>query len=275
MEQFSRGLRVEVYVGETDQVGRRPVYQAILEYLRKEGAAGATVTRGIAGFGRGSLIHTAAILRLSLDLPVVLTWIDAPERVERLLPRVRELAGSGVITVEEVGIASYGERAVGKMRFDLQVRDVMTRDVRSIRSDATARAAVEALLGQPFRALPVVDDTGRVVGVVSNGDLVARGGLGARIELMNVMSESERDRCLARVSDRPVSAAMTPDPVTIKPTATLTEATSLIGERHLKRVPVADSDGILVGILSRADVLRAVAEAFPGHDGGCDRRSSV
>jgi CBS-domain-containing membrane protein len=266
VEQFSRGLRVEVYVGETDQVGRRPVYQAILEYLRKEGAAGATVTRGSAGFGRGSLIHTAAILRLSLDLPVVLTWIDAPERVERLLPRVRELAGSGVITVEEVGIASYGERAVGKMRFDLQVRDVMTRDVRSIRSDATARAAVEALIGQPFRALPVVDDTGRVVGVVSNGDLVARGGLGARIELMNVMSEPERDRFLARVADLPVSAVMTPDPVTIKPTATLMEATRLIGERRLKRIPVADSDGVLVGILSRADVLRAVAEAFPSHE---------
>ena len=266
MEQFSRGLRVEVYVGETDQVGHRPVYQAILEYLRKEGAAGATVTRGIAGFGRGSLIHTAAILRLSLDLPVVLTWIDAPERVERLLPRVRELAGSGVITVEEVGIASYGERAVGKMRFDLQVRDVMTGDVRSIGSDATARAAVEALIGQPFRALPVVDEAGRVVGVVSNGDLVARGGLGARIELMNVMSDPERDRFLARVADLPVSAVMTPKPVTIKPTATLMEATRLIGERRLKRVPVADADGRLVGILSRADVLRAVAEAFPGHE---------
>jgi CBS domain-containing protein len=266
VEQFSRGLRVEIYVGETDQVGRRPVYQAILEYLRKEGAAGATVTRGIAGFGRGSLIHTAAILRLSLDLPVVLTWIDAPERVERLLPRVRELAGSGVITVEEVGIASYGERAVGKMRFDLQVRDVMTGDVRSIRSDAAAREAVEALLGQPFRALPVVDDAGRVVGVVSNGDLVARGGLGARIELMNVMSDPERDRFLARIADLPVSAVMTPDPVTIKPTATLMDATRLIGERHLKRVPVADSDGRLAGILSRADVLRAVAEAFPSHE---------
>lgn len=268
MQQCSRGMRVQIFSGETDQVGHRPRYQAILEYLRKEGAAGATVTRGIAGFGRNSLIHTAAILRLSLDLPVVITWIDAPERVERLLPEVRQLAGSGVITIDEVGIASYGERRVGQMRFDLQVRDVMTGDVRSVRADASVRQAVEALVGQVFRALPVVDQSGSLVGVVSNGDLVQRGGLEARIELLNVMDAWEREQYVERLPDRPVSEVMTLDPVTVGPTSTLAEATRLIGERQLKRLPVVDSDGRLVGILSRADVLRAVADAFPHQEHG-------
>jgi CBS domain-containing protein len=263
MEPFSRGLRVQIYFGETDRSGHKPLYQALLELLRNEGAAGATVTRGIAGFGRESLIKTAAILRLSLDLPTVVTWIDAPERVERLLPRVQALAGSGVITVEEVGIASYGERAVGKMRFDLQVRDVMTSDVRSVRSSANVRAAVESLIGRHFRALPVINGGDRLVGVVSNGDLVARGGLGARLELLNVMSEVQRRRFLDRLPDRAVADVMTPDPVTLSPTATLAEATRLFSERHLKRLPVVDKSGVLMGILSRADVLRAVAEAFP------------
>jgi len=265
MQQYSRGKRVQIFCGETDQVNHRPLYQAILEYLRKEGAAGATVTRGIAGFGRASLIQTAAILRLSLDLPVVITWVDAPERVERLLPGVQRLAASGVITVDEVGIASYGERAVGKMRFDLQVRDVMTRDVRSVRSNATVRQSVEALLGQVFRALPVVDEAGHLVGLVSNGNLVDRGGLGARIDLLNVMGERDREQFLKRLPDRPVSAVMTADPVTTPPTATLAEVTRLLSERHQKRLPVVEPDGRLVGIISRADVLRAVAEAFPGH----------
>lgn len=266
MQQFSRGTRVEIYCGETDKVGRTPAYQAILEYLRAEGAAGATVTRGIAGFGRASLIHTAAILRLSLDLPVVVTWIDAPERVGRLLPRVRELAGSGVITIEDVGVASYGERTVGKMRFDLQVRDVMTRDVRSIMLDATTGAAVESLLGQPFRALPVVDADGRVVGVVSNGDLVTRGGLAARLELLGAMTGEDRGPYLQGLPKRTIAEVMTANPVTVPPTATLTEATHLIVAQHLKRLPVAAADGTLVGILSRADILRAVAEAFPSNE---------
>lgn len=263
MQQYSRGKRVQIFCGETDQVGHRPRYQAILELLRREGAAGATVTRGIAGFGRGSLIHTAAILRLSLDLPLVITWIDAPERVERLMPSVQQLAGSGVITIDEVGIAQYGERTVGQMRFDLQVRDVMTSDVRSIKAEASVRQAVEALIDQAFRALPVVDDAGRLVGVVSNSDLVERGGLEARIELLNVMGARDRKRYLKRLRDRSVSVVMTGDPVTAKPTATLAEATRLLSERRLKRLPVVEADGRLVGILSRADVLRAVAEAFP------------
>jgi CBS domain-containing protein len=268
MQDYSRGTRVQIYCGETDQVNHRPLYQAILEYLRNEGAAGATVTRGIAGFGRASLIQTAAILRLSLDLPVVITWVDAPERVERLLPGVQRLAASGVITVDEVGIASYGERAVGKMRFDLQVRDVMTSNVRSVRSDATVRQAVEALVGQVFRALPVVDDAGHLVGLVSNSNLVERGGLEARIELLNAMADSDREPYLERLPERPVSTVMTNDPVTVPPTATLAEATRLLSERHQKRLPVVEPDGRLVGMLSRADVLRAVAEAFPSQERG-------
>ena len=266
MQQYSRGTRVQIYCGETDQVNHRPLYQAILEYLRKEGAAGATVSRGIAGFGRASLIQTAAILRLSMDLPVVITWIDAPERVERLLPGVQRLAASGVITVEEVGIASYGERAVGKMRFDLQVRDVMTRDVHSTTDDAPIRAAVEALVGQVFRALPVVDAAGHLVGLVTNSNLVERGGLEARIELLNAMGETDRESYLKRLPDRAVSTVMTKDPVTVRPTATLAEATRLLSERNQKRLPVVEPDGRLVGMLSRADVLRAVAEAFPSQE---------
>ena len=212
MQRYSRGTRVQIFCGETDQVGHRPRYQAILELLRKEGAAGATVTRGIAGFGRGSLIHTAAILRLSLDLPLVITWIDAPERVERLMPAIRSLSGSGVITVEEVGIAQYGERAIGQMRFDLQIRDVMTAEVRSVRANVPVRQAVESLVGQAFRALPVVDDTGRLVGVVSNSDLIERGGLEARIEFLGVMGERDREQYLKRLPDQPVSAVMTTRP---------------------------------------------------------------
>ncbi len=132
MKGQARGVRVQVFLGESEQEGHRPRYQALLEYLRREGAAGATVTRGIAGFGANSKIKTSTILRLSLDLPVVLTWIDAPERVERLLPGLRELSGSGIVTVEDVGIAGYGGRRLEQLRFDLQVRDVMRRAVISV-----------------------------------------------------------------------------------------------------------------------------------------------
>lgn len=263
MHTHSRGTRVQVFFGETDQVGHTPRYVALLEYLRKEGAAGATVVRGVAGFGANSKIHTAAILRLSLDLPMILTWIDAPGRVERLLPGLRELAGSGIVTVEDLEIVAYGGRRLEQLRFDLPVEDVMRRDVVSVSSDATARTAVELLVGQEFRALPVVDHDRRVVGVVSSGDLVARAGLGARLELLSAMSDLDRRRFLDQVSARRIRDVMSPEPATVRTSETVVAATHLMAERKIKRLPVVDADGRLAGILARSDVLRAVGETFP------------
>ena len=110
--------RVQVFVGESDHVGHKPRYLAILEQLRHEGAAGATVTRGVAGFGVRSRIHTASILDLSADLPMVITWIDTREHVDRLLPGVLELAGSGIVTLEDVEVVGDAEMHLHNDRND-------------------------------------------------------------------------------------------------------------------------------------------------------------
>ncbi len=99
--------RVTIYVGESDRVGRRPLFEVIVELLRQENCAGATVLRGIEGFGRASRIHAASILRLSEDLPVAIVWVDAPERVERVLPLIGEMVEGGLITVEDVEVLKY------------------------------------------------------------------------------------------------------------------------------------------------------------------------
>jgi CBS domain-containing protein len=264
MRPYSRGLRVQVYVGETDQVGHVPRYQAILEYLRREGAAGATVVRGVAGFGANSRIHTAAILRLSMDLPIVLTWIDAPGRVERLLPGLRALAGSGIVTVEEIGVAAYGGRRLEQLRFDLPIRDVMTTPVVSIAETAAVRDAVALLVDRPFRALPVVDTAGRVVGILSSGDLVTRAGLEARIELLSAMPAAARRAIVERLDPvASVGDVMTAKPATIGDAEPVSAATHAMADGAIKRLPVCDADGRLVGIVSRCDILRAVGETFP------------
>ena len=264
MREHSHGVRVTVYTGESDQVGHQPRYEAMLHYLRREGAAGATVTRGIAGFGANSHeVHSAHTLRLSLDNPVVLTWIDAPERVERLLPGLRELAGSGVITIDEIEIAAYGYRRLPHLRFDLPVRDVMTRDPAAVPETASVRQAIELLVGSEYRALPVVDPECRLVGIVSNQDLVERGGLAARVDLLAGMASNQRDEVLAALPDRQVQDVMTRQPASVSDDATLAQAVHVMTERRIKRLPVVDRQGKLVGILSRWYVLRAVGETFP------------
>src|SRR5204862_5653323 len=85
------GKRVQIYIDEADRTDHESLYLAILQRLRAEGAAGASVVRGIAGFGAHSQIHSAHLVDILSPLPLVITWIDAPERVERLLPAICEM----------------------------------------------------------------------------------------------------------------------------------------------------------------------------------------
>ena len=80
-----KGRQLTIYIGESDLHQHQSLYMAIVEMLRREGLSGATVTRGVAGFGLSSVIHTSAILRLSMDMPVVITVVDRPQRIERVL----------------------------------------------------------------------------------------------------------------------------------------------------------------------------------------------
>jgi hypothetical protein len=98
---------VRVFIGESDQWHHQPLHVALLERLRREGFSGATVTRGVAGFGAHSLIHTANILRLSQDLPVIVEIVDTEEQVERLRPILDEMVAEGLVTMEKVTVLRY------------------------------------------------------------------------------------------------------------------------------------------------------------------------
>jgi PII-like signaling protein len=101
------GVRVRAYFGERDHYHGKPLWSALLEYLHAEHAAGATVTRGIAGYGANSKIHAASIVDLSADLPLILEWVDTEELVERLLPTIEEMLPGGLITTDPVTIIRY------------------------------------------------------------------------------------------------------------------------------------------------------------------------
>ena len=101
--------RVTIFIGESDRWHHKPLHTAIVEMLRLEGAAGATVVKGVEGFGKNSRLHTASILRLSEDLPVMLTFVDTPERVEKVMPRIDEMMGGGLVIVEDVHVRTYSD----------------------------------------------------------------------------------------------------------------------------------------------------------------------
>lgn len=98
---------VRIFIGESDKWHHQPLPIALLERLRKEGFAGATVFHGAAGFGARSVLHTAHILRLSEDLPVLIEIVDTEEQVERLLPILDEMVSEGLVTMEKVRVLKY------------------------------------------------------------------------------------------------------------------------------------------------------------------------
>ena len=103
------GKRVTIHVGESDRWGHTTLYEAIVRMLREEGCAGATVLRGVMGFGKSSRIHTSNVLVLSEDLPVVIVFVDTAQRVEAVLPRIDEMMSGGLVIVEDVHVARYSE----------------------------------------------------------------------------------------------------------------------------------------------------------------------
>lgn len=103
------GKRVTIFIGESDRHGHLSLSEAIVRLLRNEGCAGATVLKGVEGFGAASRVHTASILVLSQDLPVVIIFADTAERVEAVLPRIDEMMGGGTILIEDVLIHRYSD----------------------------------------------------------------------------------------------------------------------------------------------------------------------
>jgi uncharacterized protein len=98
---------MRIHIGESDKWHGKPLYEAIVEMLRKEGFSGVTVLRGVAGYGGSSVYHTDKILRLSQDLPIVLEIVETTERIEQILPRLDAMVEGGLITLEKVRVILY------------------------------------------------------------------------------------------------------------------------------------------------------------------------
>ena len=104
------GKQLRIFIGESDRWHGKPLYEAIVELARREGLAGATVLRGIEGFGADSHLHTSRILRLSEDLPVVVEIVDTAENIDRILPSLDDMVLEGMVTVERVHVVAYRTR---------------------------------------------------------------------------------------------------------------------------------------------------------------------
>jgi CBS domain-containing protein/PII-like signaling protein len=259
MQLSGEVVRVTIYIGESDRYHGVSLYMAILEFLRREGASGATITRALAGFGARSRIRTSNIEVLSSDLPIRIEWIDRPQRIDRLLPQLQQMVDDGLIVREPVTVVQYS-MGRGKEPLGQPVAHIMNEDVTTVLRSTPVAEVVTLLLERGLRSVPVVDAADRLVGIITDGDLLNRAGLTTRIGLQKDLPVDQAHGLLVALRQSSLTAGeiMTTPVVFVRNDEPVRTAVARMVKHDLKRLPVVNEEGRLMGMVSRIDIFRMV-----------------
>lgn len=260
MQQYKK---IEIFTSEEARWQGQPLYNAIVQFVHDlKIAARCVVTRGIEGSYESGEIATGRIEVLSYNMPVRITIIVPAVESERILSKAAEMVTDGIVAVQDLSVVSHRTRGLLMPR-DTRVRDLMTPAPQRVNLDTSLAEVVRLLLSSTFTGLPVVDKENRPVGVIAQGDLIYKAGMPMRLGLL---AESDREKVsaiLESLAPRQAKEVMTQPAVTIEQDKLVTEAVNLMLTKKVKRLPVVDAAGILVGILSRVDVFRSIMRESP------------
>jgi len=233
-------------------------------------AARCHVTRGIAGCYESGEVATHSIVDLSANLPIEIRIVLPEAQAESLLADLDPMVGEGMILVDAVRVRAHRTAKHLFLR-GMRVRDAMTALPASVTIATPVAEVVRLLLRAEFNGVPVVDAAGVVQGIITETDLITRGGMPLRLGLLAELEEPTVDAGLAAFEALIAGDVMTANPVSARDDEPLERAVDRMVGRDLKRLPVVDGAGHLVGMLSRVDVLRTVThtspewQAFPAH----------
>ncbi|WP_129630646.1 DUF190 domain-containing protein [Candidatus Oscillochloris fontis] len=256
-----------IYITESDTHRGRSTAMQIIEALREAGCPGATVLRGVAGYGGHHVLHSELAIEVASHLPLVITVIDHAERIAQVLPTLRALVHDGMITITPVEVVHVCHRERDPFPRHLMVGDVMSRAVVSVYPDDSLSTIVSLLIERRLRALPVIDNERRVVGIITDGDLLNRGTQGLSVRLQRCLPLTMQMTEATDLETHPQTAAdlMTPNPETLPEQMPLAQAATVMSGHDRKRMPVVGPGGVLVGMVSRYDLLKTVAEGMRQH----------
>lgn len=257
---------IEIFTNEDARYRNKPVADAVIEYIRGlKIAARCIVTRGIAGCYESGEVATGRLEIFSFNLPIRIYIVLPAAATEQVLAGLDQLLGNGIIALHDLKVISHKAANTFFPR-QLTVRDVMTAKPKSVTAEDPVSDAARVLLSSIFTGLPVVDHKGRPVGVVTQGDLIGRGGLPLRLGLLAASGQGNLEVIMRAMAQKRVAEIMTTPAITIAEDQPLTEAVDLMLAKGLKRLPVVDTNGRLAGMLSRLDIFKTVMREAPDWD---------
>lgn len=252
-----------IYTSEEARWQGKPLADAVINLLgERRLAARCLVTRAIAGCDENGEAATQRVEVLSYNLPVRIEIILPAAEVEDLLTAVVEMVTDGVVGVSSLQVISHKvkHRLIPRQ---LKVRDVMTPSPKRTKPDASLDQVLDVLLKSDFTGLPVVDDKQRPIGIITDGDLLYRAGIPIRVRLLAEFDKDDVQTVKRGVSHRLAKEIMTAPVVAVEQDQFLFEAVEIMLKRGLRRLPVVDAKGVLVGILSRIDIFKAINRQAP------------
>ncbi|MCL4501077.1 MAG: DUF190 domain-containing protein [Deltaproteobacteria bacterium] len=260
MQQYKK---IEIFTSEEARWQGQPLYDAIVQFVRDlKIAARCLVTKGIEGVYESGEIATGRIEVLSYNMPVRITIIVSAAESERILQQAAGMVTDGIVAVQDLRVVSHKTRGLLIPRHT-RVRDLMTPAPQKVNPDTSLAEVARLLLSSTFTGLPVVDQEDRPVGVIAQGDLIYKAGMPMRLGLLAESDREKMSAILAALAPRQAKEAMTKPAVTIAQDQLVTEAVNLMLKKQVKRLPVVDEAGKLVGILSRVDVFRSIMRESP------------
>ncbi|MDX9788470.1 MAG: DUF190 domain-containing protein [Desulfobacterales bacterium] len=254
---------IEIFTSEEARYRNKPVADAVVQYIKNlKIAARCIVTRGIAGCYESGEVTTGRLEILSFNLPIRIYIVIPVAETERVIDGLNGMVGDGIIAVHDLMVISHRTRNSFFPR-QLLVRDVMTTTPRRISAKSPLSDAAGLLLSSVFTGLPVVNDQSRPIGVITQGDLISKGGLPLRLGLLAASDQHRTDTVIRKLASQSAAEVMTTPAIIITEDRPLVEAVNVMLAKGIKRLPVVDETGRLTGMLSRLDIFRTVMREAP------------
>ncbi len=254
--------KIEIFTNEEANFRGIPLYKAVVQHvLGLKIAARCLVTRCMEGCYENGEIATQSVLIGSFNMPVVIQIVLPSVQADVILPTLEEMVDEGIVTVSEIAVRCHKTRNHLFPRH-LKVKDMMTPNPENVLLTTPVSDVVRLLLSSIFTGVPVVDEAGCPKGVISQGDLIYRGGMPARLGLLADSGPGNQNTVLESLASKKARDIMSPA-VCIEENQLLTKAVHLMLEKGLKRLPVTNETGKLTGILSRMDIFRTITHHSP------------
>lgn len=250
---------IKIFTREGARFEGKDLLDFIVNYVHSlKIAARCMVYRGIEGCYENGEIVTNRMVAMSNDLPVIIEIILPRAEAERVVSKLESVVIDGLVSVVPTEVTSY-HAPNNLIPARISVKDIMTEHPLDGHHDFMVRIVVELLLDNNLKCLPIVDEEKKLLGILTQSDLVKRAGMPVRLGLLKMLTPDHLKTWMKRAEMTSVADVMTLNPKSVHDTASAKSALHMMVAFNLKRLPVINSNEELCGILSRIDILKALA----------------